>query len=91
MLFSGPLTFYAGMRLKDGKLLDKVHNGILQFSVWTGVIFVFVRAIDFWYITLLSLLPLFLYVRSKDKNISEEIITFDIIYLWLAIFSTIIK
>lgn len=92
MLFSGPTVFYVGYKLKNKALLDNIHNGILQFSVWTGFIFVLVRALDFWYITLLSFIPLIIYATTKkNKNITEEIITFDVIYLWLAIFSTIIK
>ena len=79
---------------KKEKFLTKLHSSVLQISVWTGIIFVLVRCINYWWISILSLLIPFLpfiYNRlvsyNKVEEISGEIITFDVIYIWLAIYT----
>lgn len=82
---------------KKEKFLSKLHSSVLQISVWTGVIFVLVRCIEFWWISILSLLIPFLpylfnkfITKNKVDDINGEIITFDVIYIWLAIFTIMV-
>lgn len=96
IFISTTMTYFCGMFIcKDDKtILSKIHNGILQASIWTSIVFVLVRSLKYWFITIPALcIPLIPYFIVKHKKqplgISNELITFDVLYLWLIIFTVL--
>ena len=92
IIYSSILSAIVGFFIIKDTFLNRLHSSVLQISVWTGIIFVLVRCINYWWISILSLLiPFIPYfynkINKKKIDISGEIITFDVIYLWLAIYT----
>lgn len=95
LIFISTITVYfVGMFIstENKTVLSKIHNGILQASIWTSIVFVLVRSISHWYISIPALcIPLIPYFMAKYKKqplgITNELITFDVLYLWLVIFT----